>query len=303
MKIIWPNNKSFAFTIIDDTDDATVENIKPIYDLLHDLKLITTKTVWVYPSRDRFSGQCLQDLDYLNFIVDLKNKGFEIALHGLGSGDFTRDEILSGLSFYKKVVGENPRIHTNHAQNSHNLYHGNQAGSKALQKYATWRNPKDSYFGQDPNSKFFWGDWVKNNIDFIRGKVFKEINTLKVNPRMPYIDHEKSKYSNYWFNSSDGSDVNVFNELISEINVNRLEKEGGLCIVYTHFASGFYKNQNINSEFESNIRYLASKNGWFVPASVILDYLIKQKGISNPTQFYHFIMDLKEILKQKIRRF
>ena len=31
----WPNGKQFAFTIIDDTDKSTVENIKPVYDYLY----------------------------------------------------------------------------------------------------------------------------------------------------------------------------------------------------------------------------------------------------------------------------
>lgn len=302
-KIIWPDSKSFAFTIIDDTDNSTVDNVKPIYDFLYSLGIKTTKTVWINPSRDKFSGQCLLDKDYLSFIIDLKNKGFEIALHGVGSGNFTRNEILSGLSYYQEVLGEKPRIHVNHAQNSHNLFHGNQGGSKLLQKYASWKNPQDSYYGQDPKSNFFWGDWAKENIDFIRGKSFKEINTLKMNPRMPYIDIEKSRYSNIWFNSSGGSDVTNFNALITERNVDKLEKEGGLCIAYTHFASGFYKNQNINPEFERKTRALSSRNGWFAPASEILDYLISQKGVSIPSQAYHTYIDLKEILKNKIRSF
>ncbi len=33
-KIQFPNNKKFAFTIIDDTDDSFLENTKPIYDFL-----------------------------------------------------------------------------------------------------------------------------------------------------------------------------------------------------------------------------------------------------------------------------
>ena len=41
----WPNGKRFAFTIIDDTDKSTVENIKPVYDYLYSHGLKTTKTV------------------------------------------------------------------------------------------------------------------------------------------------------------------------------------------------------------------------------------------------------------------
>ncbi len=52
----WPSGKKFAFTIIDDTDHGTVSNLKPVYDLLNELGIKTTKTVWVYPPRDSFDS-------------------------------------------------------------------------------------------------------------------------------------------------------------------------------------------------------------------------------------------------------
>ncbi len=42
----YPGNREFAFSVIDDTDDARLENIVPLYDLLTELGLRTTKTVW-----------------------------------------------------------------------------------------------------------------------------------------------------------------------------------------------------------------------------------------------------------------
>ncbi len=302
-KLEWPKGKKFAFTIVDDTDNATIENIKPIYDLLHDLKLFTTKTVWVYPSRDRFSGECLQDANYLQFIKDLKNKGFEIGLHGVGSGDFTREEILKGLQLYEDFLGEKPSMHINHAQNSHNLYHGNRGGSKLLQWYAKRKAPNDSYYGEIKESKYYWGDWAKKNIKYTRGRTFEQINTLRQDPLMPYYDKDKLDSTNIWFSSSDGANVNLFNKLITEENVDQLVAKGGLCIVYTHFASDFYKNGKINEEFEQKIRYLASKDGWFVPASELLDYVIDQKGVNSPSQWYFTYLDLREILRNKLNRF
>lgn len=46
----------FYFSIIDDTDDATYENIKPVYDFLYDKDIFITKTVWVYPVLDKYSS-------------------------------------------------------------------------------------------------------------------------------------------------------------------------------------------------------------------------------------------------------
>ena len=94
---------------------------------------------------------------------------------------------------------------------------------------------------------------------------------------MPYHDPERP-YVNYWFASSEGANVESFNKCISEKNQDRLEKEGGACIMYTHFASGFYKNGSINSRFQFLIKRLSKKNGWFVPVSTLLDYLLEIRG-------------------------
>jgi hypothetical protein len=301
--MMWPDNKSFAFTIVDDTDNSTLHNTKPVYDLLREVGLKTTKTVWIYPPRDKFTGDCLNDENYLNFILELKANGFEIASHGVGSGSFTREEILKGFELYKNKMGDFPMTHINHAQNPDNLYWGNRSGSKWLQAYARKRIPNEKFFGHDPNSKHFWGDFSKQNIQYIRGRVISRINTLKYDPKMPYRDKDKSAYSNFWFSSSDGANVTKFNELISKKNVNQLEKESGLCIVYTHFASGFFKDGILNKDFELNIRYLAERNGWFVPANEILDYLrSKNTHKEAVTERYLAWLDVKKFVGDKMKR-
>jgi len=120
----WPNNKKFAFTIIDDTDGGFVNNTKPVYDLLNQLNIKTTKTVWVYPPRDRFQGGYLLDNNYFNFIKELQDKGFEIALHNVGSGNFNRNEIQTGIEIFKEKIGYYPKIQINHASNYDNIYWG-----------------------------------------------------------------------------------------------------------------------------------------------------------------------------------
>lgn len=43
--------------------------------------------------------------------------------------------------------------------------------------------------------------------------------------------------------------------------------------MYTHFASGFCRDGKLDREFESLMRRLACKNGWFVPVATLLDNL------------------------------
>src|SRR5688572_19644284 len=98
--ITFPNGKRFAFSIIDDTDMATLERVEPLYRVLEKYGLRTTKTVWVLESRDTSHapnrGNSLRDPAYRRFIVDLQNKGFEIALHGVRGGSSRREETLMG---------------------------------------------------------------------------------------------------------------------------------------------------------------------------------------------------------------
>ena len=82
MNISWPNGKRFAFSIVDDTDDATVENVRPIYDLLAECGLRTTKTVWpLRPIRSSSLAETLEDSTYRNWIEKLQDDGFEIGFH------------------------------------------------------------------------------------------------------------------------------------------------------------------------------------------------------------------------------
>jgi len=55
-------------------------------------------------------------------------------------------------------------------------------------------------------------------------------------------------------------------------------EEGGACIAYTHFGTGFWRDSRLNPEFARLMRRLANLPGWFVPASRLLDYLGKVRG-------------------------
>jgi len=287
MQIKFPNNKQFAFSIFDDTDGATVENVKPIYDLLAKLKIYTTKSIWVLPTNKPKTcvnyGQTLSNPVYRDFILELRNKGFEIGFHGPRDGHSKRSEIIAATEEFKKIISYYPRTYVNHLDNKENIYWGADRLTspllKILYKIATIRR-KQIFTGNLPFSENFWGDICKDKIKYVRNFVFPGINTLSYNPSMPYHDPKKS-YVNFWFSSSDGHDVNTFNKLLVRKNIDKLEKENGVCIVYTHFANGFIKNNEVNQETKRLLVYLSEKNGWFVPISTLLDFLKNQRKEKN----------------------
>ena len=102
----FPGGKRFCFSILDDTDDATVENVKPVYDYLYECGLRTTKTVWPMDcpegSRVFFAAETLQDKPYCDFVHELVSRGFELALHGATMESSTRERTMRGLGFLQR---------------------------------------------------------------------------------------------------------------------------------------------------------------------------------------------------------
>ncbi|MCH8902321.1 MAG: hypothetical protein IIA45_00155 [Bacteroidetes bacterium] len=304
MSNTWPDNKSFAFTIVDDTDNSTVENIAPVYALLEECGIKITKTVWVYPPRDDFSGGSLQDENYRKFVTELKESGFEIALHGVGSGSFNTEEILAGVELYKEHIREYPVININHSQNPDSIYWGYKRFTAPLSWLMGLIPGRRAFSGEDPVSPHFWGDWYKKNIRFTRNLVFNGINTLAADPKMPYPVRKKDQYSNAWFSSSDAHTLKEFNRLVNPKNIQRLKRQNGCCIVYTHFAEGFVnENGQLDPEFENNIRSLSQQGGWFVPAGQILSYLASINGNGHYASYSYLVrLEMKWLLHRIVKK-
>ena len=287
--ISFPGGKTFAFTIIDDTDESTIENTKPIYDYLHGLGLLTTKTAWVLssnePEAQPSQGGSLDDPDYRAFVLELRDKGFEIASHGARGGSSQRDEILKAMERFKNVIGYYPRIHINHFVNKDNLYWGvHRLDFLWLKLIYRLAQGREEFSGHIPASGHFWGDFAQRHVNYMVNFSFHEINLARINPQIPYRDPRRP-YSNYWLHTSDGGVVPTFNRLLRSENLDQLERDGGLCIAYTHFGKGFCENGEVNETTRERLADLASRNGWFAPASEILDYLRTKEENTKPLRF------------------
>jgi hypothetical protein len=278
----FPYNKNFAFSIFDDTDNSTVGSVQPVYRLLRDLGFRTTKSVWPLTAVPgaRFGGSTLQDDDYLRWIRELHREGFEIGLHNVRSGSAPREIILRGLEEFCNRIGEYPRAHANHSDNCENIYWGSSRLTRTSSRFAyhlgTLHRRREQFSGHLKGSQYFWGDICKDRIRFVRNFVFNEINLERINPTLPYHDPGKP-FVNFWFSSCEGGDVRKFCGMINESNQDRLAAESGICIMYTHFASGFCRDGEIDPVFKRLMRRLAKLNGWFVPVSELLEFLLGGK--------------------------
>ncbi len=247
--------------------------------MLYENGVLITKTVWVYPPRDEpSSGDSLQNPEYLKFIQDIQAKGFEIGLHNVGSGDYTRDEILEGLEEYREKLGGYPDIHINHSYNKDSIYGGHKRFNFPFNKIVKMLYPQyaKNFEGEIRKSQYFWGDEHKKIIKFSRNHEFGGINTLKYDPRTPYIDPKRSEFCNLWFSSTFAPNQWVFNELINETTIDQLERENGTCIVFTHLGY-FMRDGQIDPGFKSTIEYLGRKKGNYKPVSDVLNDIIEKR--------------------------
>ena len=281
-RVRLPNGARFAFTVMDDTDVATVENVQPIYRLLEFLGMRTTKTVWPLrceeKSRNYGLSETMDDPRYRDFILDLHARGFEIAFHGATMETSTRERTYQALERFREFFGTPPKVHANHSSNRDNLYWGvgrvDNPALRLLYRVAV-PQPRDFSLGHCPGSPYWWGDLCLDEIRYVRNLTFSEINLLRVNPSMPYRDPERP-YVRWWFSATDAEDVVEFNELLRPENQERLEDEGGVCIVATHLAKGFCDAGRPDPETRRLLELLAARSGWFPQVGQLLDWLRAQ---------------------------
>ncbi len=279
----FPDGRRFAFTIMDDTDVATVANVEPVYQLLGDLGFRTTKTVWPcgYPDGDsNFADtDTLEDPAYVAFIRRLEARGFEIAYHGATMESSTRERTQLAFDRFKSMFGRAPSVYANHSYNQENLYWGLERIDDPILKFLyAWfeGRPRHFYQGHRSGSAWYWGDLARE-ITYIRNLTCGDINLARFNPSMPYHDPARPLV-NWWFSANDAESVREFNALITDEAQERLEREGGICIVATHLGKGYTIDGVVHPETRRLLEQLSRRNGWFVPCTTLLDHLRAQRG-------------------------
>jgi hypothetical protein len=279
----YPNGAKFAFTILDDTDVATVANVAPVYQLLAGLGLRTTKTVWPVGcpegSRDFSSSETLDDEPYRRFVLELQQRGFEITWHGATMETSERARTVEALGRFKEVFGEFPRIHVNHALNRENVYWGvDRLDNPALRAlFGRVTGLRAGHFsGQVPDSPYWWGDLCSEQIVYGRNLTFNDVDVMQINPTMPYRDPARPLVRR-WFSASDAEDANEFVQLLSPAAVSRLERLGGVCIVATHLGKGFVRDGEVDPRVRACLQSVASRRGWFPTVGTLLDWLWERR--------------------------
>lgn len=302
--VLWPDGKDFAFTIFDDPDAQTVEDGKLVYGLLAELGLRTTRGVWPgTPVRTPNSGgACCEEREYVRHTQLLQAAGFEVGYHNNTKHSSTRDEIVAGLDRFKELFGRDPSAMANH-YNADAVYWGPARVTPPLRgvyTLATLGRTAGRHYGHIPGHPSFWGDVCRQRIEYCRNFVYSNINTLAACPAMPYHDPARP-FVNAWYASTEGSDASRFLRAVDERSQDRLEAEGGACIMYVHFGLGFVDGGRTAQRFVELMRRLSRKNGWFVPVSTLLDYLRERQGVTTLTGTERRRLETRWILEKLFR--
>jgi hypothetical protein len=250
-----------------------------VYSLLADLGFRTTKSVWMLGGPDG-DGLACDDPRYRAWVQGLQQRGFEIALHNVASRTSPRTRTIEGIERFRETFGAYPAMHINHGECRENIYWGSCRVSGPRRVAYDLLNPlshRRPYEGHVETSPLFWGDICRRRVRYVRNFVHGDINTLRYCPEMPYHD-PKRPYVRYWFASTEGPVVDSFVRTLSAANVDRLVAERGACIMYTHFSMGFAPHGELDPRFVRVMRRLSALNGWFVPASTLLDHLLSANG-------------------------
>lgn len=280
MNATWPDGKSFAFTIFDDPDAQTLEGGRIVYSFLDDLGLRTTRGVWPAPAvrAPNSGGETCDTPAYLAHTLALQARGFEVGYHNTTRHSSTRQEIIRGLETFRSYFGHDPWTMANH-YTAEAIYWGASRVTpplRAVYKAATLGRRNGVHFGHVEGHPSFWGDICRDRVQYCRNFVYAGINTLAACPWMPYHDPLRP-FVRAWYASSEGSNVARFTATLSEANQDRLEEEGGACIMYTHFGHGFAADGSLHPRFRELMTRLSRKNGWFVPVATLLDHLRQRR--------------------------
>jgi len=282
-RITWPDGKKFAFTVFDDPDFQTRPRGEPVYDLLDDLGIFTTKGIFPGAASTPAASRNVTTLDpdFLDWLNRLQQRGFELGWHGASPGPSDRAATLEGFNIYRHHFGDWPRTLANHYECTEAIYWGVDRLSHPLYRFlynamTRWRN-SNAFHGHAAGHPQFWGDLCRDRVRYVRNLVFQDINTLAACPFMPYHDPDRP-FVNLWYSSTNGHNYETYTAALSEANQDRLEEEGGACIMYTHFAYGFVQDGRLQPRFRELMERLARKGGWYVPVEKLLGHIAEQRG-------------------------
>jgi hypothetical protein len=250
-----------------------------------------TRTVWIHkPYRNcgiknqwiPDVGITLEDEEYKHYCLELNDRGIEFALHSVSSGNNTREEVIGGFQVFKEIFGYYPRLYLCHSINAEHPYWGeNQyksAFARSLVRSLTGYG-KEEYSGHDPQSPYYWSDFCKETVHYIRLYRTRKLNVLRYNPMMPYHQYDKPDVR-FWFSAS-AHDVKLCKRITSQ-SLDQVAGEDGAIIHYAHLAQFVMPDDSsrVKPPVKKAFQIISARSDcWCAGVSRILDRCLAIKNI------------------------
>lgn len=283
-RVRWPGGARFALAIVDDTDRTTLDDGPLVYDLLSEVGIAATKTVWPLEplGPPRTGGASCEDPDYLAWVLRVQAAGHEIGYHDASDGSSTRERTLEALDRFRELFGHDPRIGADHSANLESLHwcEDRLSGVRSLAYRAVgpivWGERLRS-LGHVPTSPYYWGDLCRERIAYWRGFTFHATNTLAACPALPYHDPRRPSVR-WWYAGVEAPHLEPFLAATAPAQIDQLEAAGGVAILATHFGTDFVRDGRLDPRFVARMHELAARDAWFAPTSQVLDHLRAFRG-------------------------
>jgi len=111
------------FILTNDPDHGTLERMKNVFEALDRSNIVVTTAVFCTLENDgsdlashcyRGETGALDEPEYRDFMLQLRDRGHEIAFHGYSQVSNKREKFEEGLEIYKDIFGEYPFTYMEH---------------------------------------------------------------------------------------------------------------------------------------------------------------------------------------------
>jgi hypothetical protein len=283
---LYPSGHTFAFTIVHDADSAYSQRLAPLFEEFDALNMKITATVFVFwadwanqgkiwsswnriqdPGRKFLApkGVPLVDDAERAFYLNVATRGHEIGMHTPSDTSDTTEQLQRAFEYFARVFGHPPTIYVEHSQRSNKETLENEGA-----------NPRSDYYSLAILKLYHPWVWVDGPLGLPASDAprYYDLVASKV---APFSDESAKRYGFDKIFTRTGkwhlADGDGFLQEYSVANIDDLERNRGIALVYTHLDSKWLDpdTRKMRTSLSQRLRYLASKNGWFAPAGTILD--------------------------------
>lgn len=292
---LYPGGHTFAFTIVHDADSAYSQRLAPLFEVFDALNMKITATVFVFWADWANNGKIwsswnrvqdprqklmapkavpLVDSTERDFYRKLAAEGHEIGMHTPSDTSDTTAQLQQAFEYFDEVFGHFPTIYVEHSHDSNQETLGNQG-----------ENPRSEYFSLAMLKHYHPWVWVDGPLG-LPSESESGYYDLIASQVAPFSDEPAKRYGYDKIFARTGkwklADGDGFLQEYSTSNVDELERNRGIALVYTHLDSKWLDpdTHKMRGSLSDRLKYITSKNGWFVPASTILDRVIAMRELS-----------------------